>query len=72
VNTAGTGTYTQYSLPNFIQTAAGTGTVGISGTTITFSATGTKLSMLAEFTPTYTTLTETQPVPMRTVPFALT
>ncbi len=73
VNTAGTGTYTQYSPgPTASETAAGTGEILTSGTTTWISATGTKLVLLGEKSSTINTFTETAPAPMKTGTFTLT
>jgi hypothetical protein len=71
VNAAGTGTYTQYSVPAGIQTATGTGMVKVVGGTTALSASGTKLALLGEKTSTIDTFTETAPVPMKTGTFTL-
>lgn len=71
VNAAGSGTYTQYSVPTLTQTAVGTGTVAISGTSTAISASGKGLALLGETTSTSSTFTETSPSPMKTGTFTL-
>jgi hypothetical protein len=72
VNAAGTGTYTQYSVPAGTQTATGTGKILISGGITAISGSGTGLALLGEKTATYSTFTETVPTPMKTGTFTLT
>jgi hypothetical protein len=71
LNAAGTGAYSQYSVPTLTQTATGTGTVDISGTTTALSASGKGLALLGETTPTFSSFTETAPAPMKTGTFTL-
>jgi hypothetical protein len=71
VNAAGTGTYTQYSVPAGTQTATGTGTVKVVGRTTAIAASGTGLALLGELTASSSTFTETAPAPMKTGTFTL-
>jgi hypothetical protein len=71
LNAAGTGTYTQYSVPTLTQTATGTGTVDISGTSTWISASGKGLALLGESTSSFSTFTETAPAPMKAGTFRL-
>jgi hypothetical protein len=73
VNSAGTGPYTQFSVgPTVSQTASGTGTIKVSGTTTAIAASGTKLALLGEKTSTFSSFTETAPAPMKSGTFTLT
>jgi hypothetical protein len=71
LNAAGTGTYTQYSVPTLTQTAVDTGTVDVSGSSTSISASGKGLALLGEKTSTAGTFTETTPVPMKAGTFTL-
>jgi hypothetical protein len=73
LDSAGTGTYTQYSeAPTFTPPVTGTGTVKVSGTTTWVTATGPKLALLGEITSSFSTFTETAPTPMKSGTFTLT
>jgi hypothetical protein len=71
LNAAGTGTYTQYSVPIVTQTVTGTGTVAVSGTSTWIAASGKGLGLLGQTTSTFSTFTETAPAPMKTGTFTL-
>jgi hypothetical protein len=71
LNAAGTGTYTQYSVPTLTPTATGTGTVDVSKTSTSIAASGKGLALLGQTTSTFGTFTETAPAPMKTGTFTL-
>jgi hypothetical protein len=69
-NSAGTGTYTQYSTSYVVQ-VKGTGSVTTSGSTTRVSAYGTDLALLGEENPWFSTFTETAPAPEKAGTFTL-
>jgi hypothetical protein len=71
VNASGTGSYTQSSLPTTTPAVTGTGTVKVSGGTITVAASGKNLALLGHLTPSFGTFTETAPPPITTGTFTL-
>ena len=69
-NSAGTGSYTQFSTSYVVQ-IKGTGSVTFSGSVTRFSAYGTNLAVLGELSGAFSTFTETAPAPAKRGTFTL-